>query len=42
LLHKQNEQVIHEHFQGHLAGMVAQDRGAFYKYNLNDPDDFIL
>lgn len=42
LLHKQNESVIHEHFQQHLAGMVPEDRGAFYKYSLSDPDDFIL
>lgn len=42
LLHKQNEQVIYKHFQEHLAGMLPEDRGAFYKYSLNDPDDFIM
>jgi formate dehydrogenase subunit beta len=42
LLHKQNESVIYENFQEHLAGMVQDDRGAFYKYSLSDPDDFIL
>jgi formate dehydrogenase (coenzyme F420) beta subunit len=42
LLHKQNEMVIHDNFQNHLAGMEAGDRGAFYKYDLKDPDDFIL
>lgn len=42
LLHKQNEMVIFENFQEHLAGMEKDDRGAFYKYSLNDPDDFIM
>jgi ferredoxin len=42
LLHKQNEMVIFENFQGHLAGVEAGDRGAFYKYSLSDPDDFIM
>jgi hypothetical protein len=42
LLHKQNESVIYENFQQHLAGMEKDDRGAFYKYSLTDPDDFIL
>lgn len=42
LLHKQNEMVIYENFQHHLAGMEKDDRGAFYKYSLSDPDDFIL
>ena len=42
LLHKQNESVIYENFQEHLAGVIADDRGAFYKYSLKDPDDFIL
>ena len=42
LLHKQNEMVIYENFQEHLAGMVPEDRGAFYKYSLSDPDDFIM
>ena len=42
LLHKQNESVIYENFQQHLAGLVPEDRGAFYKYSLSDPDDFIL
>jgi len=42
LLHKQNEMVIFDNFQNHLAGMEASDRGAFYKYDLKDPDDFIL
>ncbi len=42
LLHKQNEKVIFENFQQHLAGMEKDDRGAFYKYSLTDPDDFIL
>jgi hypothetical protein len=41
-LHKQNESVIYENFQQHLAGMEKDDRGAFYKYSLSDPDDFIL
>ena len=42
LLHKQNEMVIFENFQEHLAGVIPDDRGAFYKYSLKDPDDFIL
>jgi formate dehydrogenase (coenzyme F420) beta subunit len=42
LLHKQNEMVIYENFQHHLAGMVKDDRGAFYKYSMSDPDDFIM
>ena len=42
LLHKQNESVIYENFQGHLAGVIPEDRGAFYKYSLKDPDDFIM
>ncbi|MBC8314911.1 MAG: 4Fe-4S dicluster domain-containing protein [Bacteroidetes bacterium] len=42
LLHKQNEQVIYENFQEHLAGMIKDDRGAFYKYSMSDPDDFIM
>jgi formate dehydrogenase (coenzyme F420) beta subunit len=42
LLHKQNEMVIYENFQEHLAGVLPDDRGAFYKYSLKDPDDFIL
>jgi len=42
LLHKLNEKVIYENFQEHLAGMTEGDRGAFYKYSLSDPDDFIL
>ncbi len=42
LLHKQNESVIYENFQEHLAGVVTGDRGAFYKYSLKDPDDFIM
>jgi Na+-translocating ferredoxin:NAD+ oxidoreductase RnfC subunit len=42
LLHKQNEMVIYDNFQKHLAGVEAGDRGAFYKYSLKDPDDFIL
>ena len=42
LLHKQNESVIFENFQEHLAGVIAEDRGAFYKYSLKDPDDFIM
>jgi ferredoxin len=42
LLHKQNEMVIYENFQQHLAGMEKDDRGAFYKYSLSDPDDFIM
>jgi len=42
LLHKQNEKVIFENFQEHLAGMIPDDRGAFYKYSLSDPDDFIM
>ncbi|MFH1937328.1 MAG: hypothetical protein ABIK52_07180 [Bacteroidota bacterium] len=42
LLHKQNEKVIYENFQEHLAGMIEGDRGAFYKYSMSDPDDFIM
>ena len=42
LLHKQNESVIYENFQEHLAGVIEGDRGAFYKYSLKDPDDFIM
>ncbi|HNY01616.1 MAG TPA: 4Fe-4S dicluster domain-containing protein [Bacteroidales bacterium] len=42
LLHKQNEAVIYENFQEHLAGVIEGDRGAFYKYSLKDPDDFIM
>jgi hypothetical protein len=42
LLHKQNEKVIYGNFQEHLAGMIEDDRGAFYKYSLSDPDDFIM
>lgn len=42
LLHKQNERVIFDNFQEHLAGIAEGDRGAFYKYSLNDPDDFIM
>lgn len=42
LLHKQNEQVIFENFQEHMAGVIEGDRGAFYKYSLKDPDDFIM
>ncbi|MEI7501108.1 MAG: hypothetical protein WCK84_11760 [Bacteroidota bacterium] len=42
LLHKQNESVIYENFQEHLAGVIPEDRGAFYKYSLQDPDDFIM
>ncbi len=42
LLHKQNEKVIFENFQNHLAGVEEGERGAFYKYSLKDPDDFIM
>jgi len=42
LLHKWNERVIYENFQEHLAGVNEGDRGAFYKYSLQDPDDFIM
>ena len=42
LLHKQNEHVIYDNFQEHLAGVTPGDRGAFYKYSLKDPDDFIM
>jgi len=42
LLHKQNESVIFENFQEHMAGVIPEDRGAFYKYSLKDPDDFIM
>jgi formate hydrogenlyase subunit 6/NADH:ubiquinone oxidoreductase subunit I len=42
LLHKQNEMVIYENFQNHLSGMEKDEPGAFYKYNLKDPDDFIM
>ena len=31
LLHKQNEKVIFENFQNHLAGVEEGERGAFYK-----------
>lgn len=42
LLHKWNERVIYENFQEHLAGVHEGDRGAFYKYSMKDPDDFIM
>lgn len=42
LLHKQNEMVIYQNFQKHIAGADKDDRGAFYKYSLSDPDDFIM
>ena len=42
LLHKQNEHVIYDNFQEHLAGVIPGDRGAFYKYSMKDPDDFIM
>lgn len=42
LLHKWNERVIFENFQEHLAGVHEGDRGAFYKYSMQDPDDFIM
>lgn len=42
LLHKQNEMVIFQNFQEHLSGMIKDDRGAFYKYSMKDPDDFIM
>jgi len=42
LLHKWNEKVIYENFQEHLAGVNEGDRGAFYKYSMQDPDDFIM
>jgi succinate dehydrogenase/fumarate reductase-like Fe-S protein len=42
LLHKWNERVIYENFQEHMAGVHEGDRGAFYKYSLKDPDDFIM
>jgi ferredoxin len=42
LLHKWNENVIYENFQEHMAGVHPGDRGAFYKYSLKDPDDFIM
>lgn len=42
LLHKWNEHVIYENFQEHMAGVHPGDRGAFYKYSLKDPDDFIM
>jgi ferredoxin len=42
LLHKQNEKVIFENFQNHLSGVEEGERGAFYKYSLKDPDDFIM
>jgi hypothetical protein len=42
LLHKWNERVIYENFQEHLAGVHEGDRGAFYKYSMQDPDDFIM
>ena len=42
LLHKWNEKVIFENFQEHLAGVNEGDRGAFYKYSMQDPDDFIM
>jgi hypothetical protein len=42
LLHKWNERVIFENFQEHLAGVQEGDRGAFYKYSMQDPNDFIM
>jgi ferredoxin len=42
LLHKQNEKVIFDNFQNHLAGVEEGERGALYKYSLKDPDDFIM
>jgi ferredoxin len=42
LLHKPNEMAIYENFQHHLAGVEPEDRGAFYKYSLDDPEDFIM
>jgi formate dehydrogenase (coenzyme F420) beta subunit len=42
LLHKQNEAVIYDNFQNHLAGVEPDDRGALYKYNMDDPDNFIM
>jgi len=42
LLHKQNEAVIYDNFQNHLAGVNQNDKGAFYKFSYDDPDDFIL
>jgi formate dehydrogenase subunit beta len=42
LLHKWNEKVIYENFQEHIAGVIEGDRGAFYKYSMQDPDDFIM
>lgn len=42
LLHKWNEHVIYDNFQQHLAGVHEGDRGAFYKYSMQDPDDFIM
>ncbi len=42
LFHKWNERVIYENFQEHLAGVHEGDRGAFYKYSMQDPDDFIM
>jgi formate dehydrogenase (coenzyme F420) beta subunit len=42
LLHKYNEMVIYKNFEQHLAGLKPDDRGAFYKFNPNDPDKFIM
>jgi len=42
LLHKWNEHVIYDNFQQHLAGVHEGDRGALYKYSMQDPDDFIM
>lgn len=42
LLHKKIEGVIHENFAKHLAGVDEKDPGALYKYDLKDPDSFIM
>lgn len=42
LLHKYNEMVIYENFQNYISGMNEKERGAFYQYKLEDPNDFIL
>ena len=42
LLHKKIEGVIHDNFASHLAGVEEKDPGALVKYDLKDPDKFIL
>ena len=42
LLHKKIDGVVHDNFNQHLAGVQEKDPGALYKYDLKDPDSFIL